>query len=84
MKRILNILLVTLFAVALMQLFRTHMELKYNHDALAMEMKHKIAQFDAVVAMNVQQTHLDAKKNAELEAQIAALTVEANQLISSQ
>lgn len=84
MKRILNILLVTMFAVALMQLFRAHMELKYNYDALAGQMKNKTAQFDAVISMNLQQTHQDALKAARLEAQIAALTIGADQLISSQ
>jgi hypothetical protein len=83
MKRILNLLLVTLFAAALMQSYRAHMELKYNYEALALIMKNKTAQFDGVIAMNLQQTQRDAQKAADLEAQIKALTTRANQLASS-
>jgi len=84
MKNILKILLVTLFAAALMQSYRAHMELKSNYEALAWQMKNKTDQFDAIIAANFQRTHRDMQKTADLEAQIEALTARADQLASSQ
>jgi hypothetical protein len=83
MKHILNVLLVTLFAAALMLSYRAHMELKTNYEALAWQMKNKTDQFDAIIAANFQRTHQDAQKIAELKAQIKALTAGADQLTSS-
>jgi len=83
MKRILNILLVTLFAAALTQFYRAHVELKSNYEALAWQMKNKTEQLDAILAANFQQTHLDVQKIAQLEAQIKALNAGTNQLVSS-
>jgi hypothetical protein len=83
MKHLLRILPVTLFAVALMQLYQAHMELKYNYEALTWQMNNKTEQFDAIIAANLQRTHQDVQKIAELKAQIKALTAGANQLTSS-
>lgn len=83
MKHILNVLLVTLFAAALMQSYRAHLELKTNYESLAWQMKNKTEQFDAIIAADFQRTHRDVQKIAELEAQIKALTARADQLASS-
>ena len=84
MKRILNILLVSLFAAALMQSYRANMELKSNYESLAWQMKNKTDQLDAIIAGNFQRTHRDAQKAAELETPKKALTAGAGQLTSSQ
>jgi hypothetical protein len=76
MKRLLRILLVALFAVALAQLYRANMELKYNYEALAWLMESESYQFEANIAKSYQRTCQDAQKIAELEAQIQALTAD--------
>ena len=83
MKRILNILLVTLFAAALMQAYRAYSELKANNEALAWQMQNKTAQLDAIIAANFQRMHQDTQKVAALEAQIRKLTVCADQVTSN-
>ena len=74
MKHLLNILLVALFAVAVAQLYRGHMELKYNYESLALREKSQTDQFSVILATSVQRTHRDAQKIAALEAQIRTLT----------
>ena len=74
MKQLSNMLLATLVAAALMQLYRAHMELKYNCEALAWQVNSDAAQLKASIATSYQRTHRDAQKIAELEAKIKALT----------
>jgi hypothetical protein len=74
MKHLLNISLVTLIAVALMQLYRANMELKYNYEALTWQMNNKTEQFNAIIAANFPRTYRDAQNVAKLETQIKALT----------
>lgn len=50
MKSLLNITPLILFAVALMQLYRANMELKYNYESLEWRMENKTAQLDVVNA----------------------------------
>jgi hypothetical protein len=76
MKHFLNILLVTLFAVALAQLYFANMVLKYNYDALAWQEKGQTDQFRQIIGTNFQRTYRDAQKISELEAQIKTLTTE--------
>ena len=76
MKHLMNILLVTLFAVALAQLYRAQVELKYNYETLAWQEQGQTDQFGKTVAASYQRTHRDAQKIAELEAQIKVLTAE--------
>jgi len=74
MKHLLNILSVTLVAVAVAQLYRGHMELKYNYETLAWREKGQTDQFSKILETSVQRTHRDAQKIAELEGQVKALT----------
>jgi len=76
MKHLINILLVTLFAVALAQLYRAHMELKYNYETLAWQEKGQTDQFVKIIGASYQRSHRDAQKIAELEAQVKTLTAE--------
>jgi hypothetical protein len=50
---------------------------------LAWQTKNKTDQLDAIIAANLQRTHQDARKIAELEAQIKVLTAGTHQLTSS-
>lgn len=50
LKSLLNIAPVILFAVALMQLYRANMELKYNYESLEWRMKNKNEQLDLINA----------------------------------
>ena len=74
MKKLLNILLVTLFAGALVQLYQAHMELKYNYETLAWQEQGQTDQFAKIIGASYQRTHRDAQKIAELEAQVKTLT----------
>ena len=76
MQRLWNILLVTLFAVALAQLYFADMELKYNYEVLALQEKGQTDQFEKIIAASCQRTHQDAQKITALEAQIRTLTAE--------
>jgi hypothetical protein len=62
MKSLLDIAVVLLFAVALMLLYRANMELKYNYDALAWQMRNKIEQLDATTATLFRRTEQNAQK----------------------
>ena len=74
MKHLANILLATLFAVGLMQLYRANAELKCNYETLAWQVQNENDQLKACVATSYQRTHRDAQKIAELEARIKTLT----------
>lgn len=50
MKSLLNITPVIAFAVALMQLYRSNMELKYNYESLEWRIENKTEQLDLVNA----------------------------------
>jgi len=76
MKQLLRILLVTLSAAALIQLYCAHMELKYNYETLAWQEKGQTDQFVKIIVASYQRTHRDAQKMAELEAQVKTLTAE--------
>jgi len=76
MKHNWNILLVTLVAVVLAQLFRADVELKYDCETLAWQEKGQTDQFEKIMATSYQRTHRDAQKIAALEAQIRTLTAE--------
>ncbi len=75
----LNMLLAILVAAALLQLYRAHMELKYNYDALAWQVKSDDEQLKAGIRISFQRTHQDAQKIAELEAKLKAQTPEKSQ-----
>ena len=79
MEKFLNILLVTVFAVAAAQLCRAHLVLKYNYDALVWREQSQTEQFGKVIATNLQRTRQDAQKIAALQAQVKALTAEKGQ-----
>jgi len=51
LKSLLNITPIILMAVALMQLYRANMELKYNYESLEWRMKNKSEQLDITDAM---------------------------------
>ena len=76
MQRLLNILLIAPFAVALAELYRADRELKYSYEVLAWEEKGQTDQFEKIIATSYQRTHRDAQKIAALEAQINTLTAE--------
>ena len=76
MKHISSVLLATLFVAALMQLFYAHMELKYNCDALAWQVKGENDQLMTVIGTTFERTRQDAQKIAELEAQIKVQTAQ--------
>ncbi len=76
MKNLLNMLLAILVATALLQLYRVHMELKYNYETLAWQVKSDDEQLKAGVRSSFQRTHQDAQRIAELEAKLKALTPE--------
>jgi hypothetical protein len=76
MKHFFNILLVTLFAVALAQLYYANMELKYSYEALAWQEKGQTDQFRQILGANLQRTYRDSRKISELEAQIKTLTTQ--------
>ncbi|MGH7994063.1 MAG: hypothetical protein ACREDQ_11140, partial [Limisphaerales bacterium] len=56
------------------ELYRAHMELKYDYETLAWQTKGEACQFKAIITTSYQRTHRDAQKIAELEGQIKALT----------
>lgn len=62
MKSLLNITPVILFAVALMQLYRANMELKYNYEALAWRLEDKTEQLDEITATLFQRTRQNVQK----------------------
>jgi hypothetical protein len=62
MKRLLNITPVVLFAVALMQLYRANMELKYNYEALVWQMNNKNEQVNMILSTIFRRT---SEKRAE-------------------
>ena len=76
MKRLSNMLLVILFAVSLMQLYRANVELRCAYETLSFQVNAKSDQFKALMATDFQRTRRDAQKITELEAKIAALTAE--------
>jgi len=79
MKHPLRILLATVSAAALMQLYCAHMELKYNYEALVWREKSQTDQFGKIIGTGLQRTHQDAQKITELEDQIKALTAKNGQ-----
>jgi hypothetical protein len=62
MKSLLNITPVILFAVALMQLYRANMELKYNYEAFAWQMKNKTEQLEVSTATLFRRTYPNVQK----------------------
>lgn len=76
MKNLLNMLLAILVATALLQLYRAHMELKYNCEMLAWQVKSDDEQLKAGMRNSYKRTHQDAQRIAELEAKVKALTPE--------
>ncbi len=68
--------LTILVAAVLMQLYRAHTELKYNYEALAWQVKCENGQLKAIIATGFQRTGRDARKIAELEAELKVLTAE--------
>jgi hypothetical protein len=74
MKRISNVLLAILFAVALILLYRAHMELKYNFEAFMWQTRCQADQFNSMIATSYQRTHQNAQKITGLEIQIKTLT----------
>ena len=73
MKKLLNILLATMVAGAVLQLYCTNMKLKYNCEALAWQVKGENDQLKTLLATNFRRTHRDAQKIAELEAKLQEL-----------
>ena len=70
LKSLLNIAPVLFFAVALMLLYSAHMQLKYNCEASAWQMKSKTEQLDVTTATlfrrtdrNVQQTNYTTRSS---------------------
>jgi len=66
MKSLLNIVLVTLFAMALMQLYRANMELKYNYESLEWRMNNKTEQLDRLNAALWQRTAAHGRDNSKV------------------
>jgi len=76
MKKLLNILLAAMVAAALTQLYYAHMELRYNCEALAWQVKAENDQLKTVLATNFRRMRCDAKKITELEAKLKELPQE--------
>jgi hypothetical protein len=73
MKKLLNILLAAMVAAALTQLYYANMELRYNCEALAWQLKCENAQLKTLFATNFRRMRCDARKIAELEAKLKEL-----------
>ncbi|MGA9452036.1 MAG: hypothetical protein WBW41_11925 [Verrucomicrobiia bacterium] len=73
MKNLLNMLPAILVAALLMQLYYAHMELKYNCQALAWQVKSENDQLKVIVTTELRRTHRDARKIVELEAKLKEL-----------
>lgn len=65
-KSLLNIAPFILVAVALMQLYRAHMELKYNYESLEWRMKNKTEQLDLANAALWQRTLDHGRDNSKV------------------
>jgi hypothetical protein len=74
MKHWSNILLVTLVAAGLMQLYRAHVELECTCDVLAFQVKSQSDMLRGTSRHFSERTHQDAQKIAELEAKLKAMT----------
>jgi hypothetical protein len=81
MKHGSSILLVGLFSAALMQLYRTHVELKCTCDVLAFQVRSQADMLRGTARYFSERTHRDAQKIGELEAQLKALTAGKTQSI---
>ena len=73
MKHWSNILLVTLVAAALMQLYRAHVELECTCDVLAFQVRSEADMLKGTSRHFSERTRQDAQKIAELEAKLNAL-----------
>jgi hypothetical protein len=63
-------LLTILIAAALTQLYRAHVELRYDYETLAWQVKCGNDQLQAIIATDFQRQGRDARKIAELEAKL--------------
>lgn len=61
LKSLLNITPILLIAVALLQLYRANMELKYKCESLEWQMKNKNEQLDVIAATLFRQINQDAQ-----------------------
>jgi len=83
MKHWSNILLVTLVAAALMQLYRANVELECTCDVLAFQVRSQTDMFRGITHRFSDRTRQDAQKIAELEAKLKAMNAGKTQSIDT-
>jgi hypothetical protein len=83
MKHWSSILLITLVAGALMQLYRAHVEMEYTCEVLAFQVSGQADMLKGTACRFGERTRLDGQKIAELEAKLKALNPGKTQVIDN-